>query len=390
MPELETSSVVVGGGPAGLATAVALRRAGEPAIVVEQGDSVGTAWRARYDRLRLNSSRLTSTLPGLRFHRATGLFPSRDGFVDYLARYVARHGLDVRAGTRVARIERDGGHCCLETSAGRIRARHVVVATGYANEPVVPPWPRRDAFSGPVFHSASYRNAMPFRGRDVLVAGAGSSAMEIAYDLMQGRARRVRLAVRTPPNILLRSMGGVPGDVIALAMLRLPPRLADAQTRAVSRVALGDLSAYGLPPAPEGPFARLRRLGLAPAIVDRPVIDAIRDGRIEIVAGVEGFLAGAVRLSGGRAVEPDAVIAATGYRCGLEDLVGHLGVLDERGVPRIADGQEAAPGLRFVGYTPVPGQIRRFAIEARTAAEGIRSAHARRPQAPAPRRGRGA
>jgi putative flavoprotein involved in K+ transport len=390
MPELETSSIVVGGGPAGLATALALRRAGEPAIVVEQGDSVGTAWRARYDRLRLNSSRLTSTLPGLRFDRATGLFPSRDEFVEYLSRYVARHGLDVRTGARVACMEPDGGDWHLDTSAGRIRARHVVVATGYANEPAAPPWPRRDAFAGPILHSASYRNATPFRGRDVLVAGAGSSAMEIAYDLVQGGARRVRLAVRTPPNIMLRSMGGVPGDVIALAMLRLPPRLADAQTRAVSRVAIGDLSVYGLPPAPEGPFARLRRRGLAPAIVDRPVIDAIRDGRIEVVAGVEGFEAGAVRLADGRLAEPDVVIAATGYRCGLEHLVGHLGVLDERGVTGIADGREAAPGLRFVGYTPLPGQIGRFAVEARTAAEGIRRSRTRDWQAPAPRSGRGA
>jgi hypothetical protein len=66
------------------------------------------------------------------------------------------------------------------------------------------------------------------------------------------------------------------------------------------------------------------------------------------------------------------VIAATGYSTGLEPLVGHLGVLDERGVPLIHGGPAAAPGLRFIGYQPRPAQIGYIGAEATRAAKQIK------------------
>jgi cation diffusion facilitator CzcD-associated flavoprotein CzcO len=366
-----STAVVVGGGPAGLAAAAELRLAGVPALVLEQGAAIAHAWRGRYDRLRLNSSRITSRLNGFRYTPGASLFPSRDEFVAYLERFAAHHRVAVRTGVRVERIERRDGGWVLATPAGELVAQQVIVATGYARVPSIPRWPGRDEFEPVLLHSAQYRNVLPFRGRDVLVAGAGSSGMEIAYDLVAGGARRVRLAVRTPPNILLRSARGVPGDLPAVASLKLPTRLADAQTRALARLMIGDLREFGLPSPGEGPFARLRRLGVAPTIVDRDVIAAIKSRRIEVVPGVESLDASGVRLAGGERVEPDAVIAATGYRCGLEAMVGQLGVLGRRGVPRVAGGLEAAPGLRFIGFTPLPGQIRLFGVEARGAAAAV-------------------
>lgn len=343
-------------------------------VVLEQSDAIGAAWRGRYDRLRLNTSRLTSRLPGARYERGAGLFPSRDAFVAYLERYAERHRIDVRLATRVQRVDRDDGDdgaWRLRTSGADMRAEHVIVATGYAHEPYFPPWAGRDVFRPRLLHSAEYRNAEPFRDRDVLVAGAGCSGMEIAYDLADGGARRVWIAVRTPPNIVLRSLGGLPGDPIAVALLRLPPAVADAQDRIVRRLVLGDLSPYGLPRPDEGTFARFQRLGVAPTIVDRAVVEAIKDRRIEIVPEVRTLDATGAELADGERIEPGALVAATGYTCGLEPLVGHLGVLDERGVPRTVGGGEAAPGLRFIGYVPVPGQIHHVTVEAKRAARAI-------------------
>lgn len=370
-PEGGRIIVVVGGGPAGLAAWAALRRAGVRAVVLEQADSIGAPWRGRYDRLRLNTSRVTARLVGARYERGTALFPSRDEFIAYLEQYVQRQGTDVRLGTRVERIDRDDGVWALRTSAGDMRAEQVIVATGYAHEPFIPAWSGRDRFTGRLVHSADYRNAHPFRDGDVLVAGPGSSGMEIAFDLAEGGAGRVRLSVRTAPNIVLRSLGGLPGDPFAVTMLRLPPRVADAQGRVLRRLVLGDLSDVGLPQPEEGPFARLRRLGVEPAVVDKEVIQAIKNRRIEVVGGVEALDTTGVKLSDGARIEPDAIIAATGYRCGLESLVGHLGVLDDRGAPRAVGGDEAAPGLRFIGFVPVPAQIRYLGVEAKRAARLI-------------------
>jgi cation diffusion facilitator CzcD-associated flavoprotein CzcO len=371
-------TIIIGAGPAGLATAAQLRRRGIPTVVLERGDGVGFSWRGRYDRLRLNSSRWFSELPGARFGRASGVFPARDEVVRYLERYAERHDMDVRLRTPVERIDREGDGFVVRTAAGDIAADHVVVATGYARAGHIPAWPGRERFGGTLLHAADYRDPAPFRDSDVLVVGAGCSGMEIAYDLATGGARRVRLAVRTPPNILVRMPAG---PLFARALAKLPPRRADAVARFVRRHELGDLTAYGLPMPEEGVFSRLRRLSVAPAIVDKAWIEAIKDGRVEVVAGVDALDAGDVALADGARIAPDAVVCATGYSCGLEWMVGHLGVLDGRGVPRVHGGEPVAPGLRFVGYAPRPAQLGYLGGEAKVAARGIaaeRRAAARR------------
>src|SRR3954453_13868482 len=110
--------IVVGGGPAGLAVAAELQRTGLRAIVLDNAAAVGASWRDRYDRLRLNSARPFSTLPGARFPRGTDVFPSRGDVVGYLRDYVARHALDVRLGVTVERIAPDGDGWSVQTSDG--------------------------------------------------------------------------------------------------------------------------------------------------------------------------------------------------------------------------------------------------------------------------------
>jgi putative flavoprotein involved in K+ transport len=364
----EKRAVVIGAGPAGLAAAAQLRRRGIPVVVLERGDAIGWSWHGRYDRLRLNSSRWFSQLPGARFSRGTGVFPSRVDMVRYLGDYAERAGLDVRLGTEVQRIDRDGDGWVVRTSGGDLAAASVVVATGYARRGRIPDWPGRDRFAGTLIHAADYRNPEPHRGADALVVGAGCSGMEIAYDLAAGGAERVRMAVRTPPNILVR----MPiGPLLARAFAKLPARVGDSVTRKVRLKELGDLTPYGLPIPEEGVISRLRRLSVAPAIVDKEWIEAIKDGRIEVVAGVESFDLTGVTLGDGTRVEPDAVVAATGYTCGLEPMVGHLDVLDARGVPRVHSGPAALPGLHFIGYRPRPAQLGYLGGEAKLAAKGI-------------------
>ncbi len=360
--------IVIGAGQAGLATAAELGRRGVPATVLDGADAVASAWRARYDRLRLNSSRWFSGPPGGRFGRDAGVFPSRDAVVANLERYAERHALDVRLRTRVERIDPAGDGWRLRTTGGDLEAAQVVVATGQEGAPYVPAWPGRNRFGGRLLHASAYRNPEPFAHEDVLVIGSGCTGMEIAYDVLLGGAGRVRLAVRTPPNLLLRSPAG---PVIALALVRLPPRLADKITAKGREKMFGDLSDVGLPVPEEGVFSRLRRLGVAPAIVDREIIEAIKEGRIEIVAGVTSLEPDGVGLSDGERISPDTVIAATGYRPALEPLVGHLGVLDARGLPRAAGPDPAAAGLRFVGFVHLPAHLWTMGREGRRAARVI-------------------
>jgi cation diffusion facilitator CzcD-associated flavoprotein CzcO len=197
--------------------------------------------------------------------------------------------------------------------------------------------------------------------------------MEIADELARSGAARVWLAVRTPPNVILREgPGGVPGDMMGAALMHLPARIGDAVTRLGRKAAFGDLTEHGLPIPDEGVMSRLRRLGASPAIVDEQVIETIRRGDIAIVTAVETLEQRTVRLADGSVVEPDVVICATGYRCGLEPVVGRLGVLDARGRPRAHGERPAAPGLRFIGYVPRPGALGYWGKQAKRAAKAIR------------------
>jgi cation diffusion facilitator CzcD-associated flavoprotein CzcO len=368
----EHQVVVVGAGPAGVAAAVALKDVGLRPLLVDAADEVASAWRARYDRLRLNTCRPYSHLPRRKFAKGTPMFPSRDQLVEHLDRHAHEDGIELRLGSHVERIDRSNGHWTLATSDGELRAPQVVVATGYEAEPLIPDWPGRDSFGGELIHSRDYRNAEPYGDRLVLVVGPGCSGMEIAHDLAEGGARKVWLAVRTPPNIVLREgPGGLPGDMIAVVLLHLPARFGDAVSRFARKQDLGDLTEYGLPVPEEGLMTRFHRTGQAPAIVDMEVIESIRARRIEIVPGVESLDESGVQLTGGSRVDPDVVVCATGYNRTLGPLVGHLGVLDDRGMPRTLAEKAPAPGLRFVGYVPRPGSIGYAGKEARRAAKAI-------------------
>ena len=63
--------------------------------------------------------------------------------------------------------------------------------------------------------------AEPFAGRDVLVVGAGNTGAEIAVDLVEGGAGRVRMAIRTPPHVVLRESNGMPTQATGVIMAQL-------------------------------------------------------------------------------------------------------------------------------------------------------------------------
>jgi putative flavoprotein involved in K+ transport len=358
--------IVVGAGPAGLAAAVSLREHGVDATILERAERVGEPWRGRYDRLHLHTIRWLSHLPGYPIPREFGRWVARDRFVEYLERYAAHHGLEPRLGVEMTRLDNDNGGWRVSTPQRSLDARAVVVATGFSRVPFTPAWP--GSFAAPLVHSSEYRNPEPYVGKDVLVVGAGNSGSEIALDLAEGGAARVRIAVRTPPNIVRRDMHGFPTQLVGIAFRRVPPRLMDPIAGVLRRATVPDLSAYGLP-RPDAPYSQFLRTATVP-ILDAGFVDAVRRGAVEIVAGVDALDGDGVVLADGSRIEPDAVVAATGYHPGLEPLVGHLGVLDDRGRPA-----RPLPGLHFAAISiQLAGLLREAAKDGARIARAI--AHA--------------
>ncbi|MEK9521380.1 flavin-containing monooxygenase [Streptomyces sp. NPDC087908] len=372
-PQADHPVYVIGAGPGGLAVAAALRARGVRAVVLEKSDAVGASWRAHYDRLRLHTTRRLSALPGLRIPRSFGRWVARADVVRYLEKYAERHELEIVTGVEVFRVEREGSDWVLHATGGRrLTGRAVVVATGYNHTPRLPDWPGRETYRGRLDHARAYRNPEPYAGQDVLVVGIGNTGAEIAADLADGGAGRVRLAVRTVPHIVKRTTAGWPAQRSGILVRRLPTALVDRLGALTARVGTPDLSAYGLP-RPDKGIATRQREGAIP-VQDVGLIAAVRAGKVEVVAAVEAFEDGEVVLADGTRIAPDAVIAATGYRRALEPLVGHLGVLDGRGHPVVhgARCQREAPGLYFTGFTnPISGMFRELAIDAEKIARRI-------------------
>ena len=197
---------------------------------------------------------------------------------------------------------------------------------------------------------------------------------EVVNQLARDGAARVRVACRTVPNLVARKFFGVTVNVPGLALNHLPLRVADEVAWLMQRILFGRLDRFGLPRSPEGVATTMARRHQAPAY-DDGFVEELRAGRIEIVAAVVGFDQSDVVLADGARIQPDAVIAATGYRRGLDELVGHLGVLDSNGVPLVRGGQEhpSAAGLFFNGYrVDLSGQLRLMRIDARAIAKAVR------------------
>jgi putative flavoprotein involved in K+ transport len=350
------------------------RRRLEP-VVLERGDAVATSWRNRYEGLRLNTLGWMSGQPGYRAtKRRYGQFPTRERWIDYLEDYARHHGIEPRFGVEAQRIDRDGEGWRVETNEGSLMAPVVVVATGFDHEPYVPDWDGRARFAGELLHASRFRNAEPFRGKDVLVIGPNITGTEIATFLANGGAARVRVSMRTPPNIFPRKWLGIPLAVTAVGLHRLPNRLIDAALVGLQRLIWGDLSKYGLPRAPRGVLTNLLDHHMGPAI-DAGFVDAVKAGRIELLANVERFDGASVVLVDGQRIQPEVVIAATGYRRGLDPLVGHLDVLDAEGIPLVRGGKQvpSAPGLFFCGYfSTLAGQMRDMRFEARAIGRAVR------------------
>lgn len=369
--------LVVGAGPAGLGTAAMLRRAGLNPLIVERGDAIAPNWRARYDGFRLNTSSWFSHLPGKRFDRRVGRWPSRDDIVAYYDAYADAFDLEIRLATsveHVEHVERRGESWALVTDQGVLEAPYLVIATGKYRTPKTPDWPGRGQFTGEVVHSAMYRNAEPYRGKRALVVGPGNSGFEIALQLSEGGACPVHLSVRTPPHLIHRDIGPLPSDLFAVLGRRLPVKLVDAASARIRRFAIGDLSPYGLVAPSDGLYSRLRQTGMIPTI-DGRFIDGLKRRTVSVVPAVEALEQGQVLLRGGLRLDVDVVIAATGYSRDLEALVGHLGVLDDDGRPLVngAEMHSAAPGLFFIGFSePLSGNLREIRLDASRIAPKIR------------------
>jgi cation diffusion facilitator CzcD-associated flavoprotein CzcO len=362
-------AIIVGAGPAGLASAMAMRAAGLEVAVFEKADSVGAVWRRHYDRLHLHTDRKHSGLPGMAMPPSYPTYPSRLQVVEYFESYAARFDIRPVFNTVVSSIRRDGAQWCAQTAQGPICAPVVVMATGIADAPYRPSWPGSEVYRNPVIHSSEYRNPEPFAGKRVLVVGFGNSGGEIALDLADAGVD-VALAVRGPVQILPRDLLGFPILAWAILYRPLPARLVDFINAPILRLAIGSIEKLGLRRAAKGPRQMVDEDGRVP-LIDIGTLEKIRGGSIKIRGGIDRLTPEGVVFADGASEDFGAIILSTGFRPDLRPLVADVGgVFDGQGMPLVTGQATKAPGLYFCGQITSPtGQLREIGLEARRIAE---------------------
>jgi cation diffusion facilitator CzcD-associated flavoprotein CzcO len=307
-------AIVVGAGPAGLATSRELKRRGVAHVVLERGEGVGQMWRGLYDSLRLHTGKHMSSLPGMALPASVPLFPRREEFVSYLESYTETFRLPIRTSCAVVGVERAPDQLRVRTSREELTTHALVVATGILSNPVLPELEGRERFRGTVSHSVTYRRPEPFEGRRVLVVGVGNSGGEIGSELARAGVK-VTLAVRSGAVVLPRQVLGVPIQYYSRLMAWLPRR---GQRLVLAATGWASSLLRGRPVLPRPPFSACPDVPL----IGFELIEAIRAGRVSVRAAIAAFTPEGVRFADGSEEPFDDVILATGYRAALGPFEG--------------------------------------------------------------------
>lgn len=181
---------IIGAGPVGLACAIAARREGLSALVIDKGTLVNSI--VGYPaRMEFFSTPDLIEIGGYPFP-VQGYKPTREEAIEYYRGVAAREALELRLYERVTGVAGGKGNFTIVTDKGRHPVRHLVVATGFFDIPTRLDVPGEDLPK--VLHY--YREPYPFIGQRIVVIGARNSAAKAALDCYRHGAA-VTLVVRS-------------------------------------------------------------------------------------------------------------------------------------------------------------------------------------------------
>lgn len=314
---------IIGAGPAGLATARALTEKGIEYDHVERHSGVGGIWDIEapgtpmYDSAHFISSRTVSGFSGYPMPETFPDYPGHRQVRDYLQGFADAYALTpkIRFGTGVTALRKDddGWEVAFDDATSRTY-RGVVVCTGAQWSPNIPEIP---GFTGEVRHSLTYRSPDEFRGKRVLVVGAGNSGCDIACDAAMA-AGSASISMRRGYWFIPKHVFGIPSDIVGGKGSFLPKRTERALIQVLLRLLVGDVTRLGL----QKPDHKLFETH---PILNDQLLHHLSHGDITARTGIHSAEGNRVTFTDGTSDEFDLILLATGYRQAVpfaQDLFG--------------------------------------------------------------------
>lgn len=176
--------IIIGGGPCGLAAAIALQAVGKRAVVIEKGNVVDSIYRYPTHQTFFSSSEKLEI--GEVAFITENRKPVRNQALAYYREVVKRKKIRVHAFERVEQVHKlDDGTFQVHTSKSDYQAQAIVVATGYYDNPNMMNIVGEDLPK--VFHY--FKEAHRYFDCDVAVIGGKNSSIDAALELVKAGAR---------------------------------------------------------------------------------------------------------------------------------------------------------------------------------------------------------
>lgn len=376
--------LVIGAGPAGVASAYYLQKAGIAYKVIDRAHEIAHTWNSLYPSLRLNTTRFFSHLPGMRFPLHYGIFPTGKQYHRYVVKFAQSHHLNIHLNVEVLSIRPENNgwlvRTCQDDHEQEAWYPCVISATGRFSAPIQPHFPGEDTFQGQIIHAGEYTGPEPYNNKRMMVVGNGPSGIDIATELADHAATPVYLSQRTGVVLRPRYPLGLPKHLWMIIAEKLPDSLADRLMALVSKQQYRDVAEAGIKvPKPD------EMSTAAGGTRGRAIIRAAKAGKVKSVDGPARFYPDQVELTDGTCLPVDVVIMATGYRPALFD---YLPIEDQTRLNqydwpmRINEPDDVYwqgdrevigfPGLYLVGiYYQGKGAMYNFNVEAEAAVKEI-------------------